>query len=146
MGLLNGILYDKNNEFTPLTNSHGNVDENLSNLRNIYMTAEKDYFEKLMSNNNIRERFIQFLNDDSDKLFQATLEIQTALETGKLETSKQIEQMKNLSPEQREKLHMENLEIAEGLMCLLFAAARDKVDILEYVKTYSNGESHSKSR
>ena len=58
MGLLNGILYDKNNEFTPLTNSHGNVDENLSNLRNIYMTAEKDYFEKLMSNNNIRERFI----------------------------------------------------------------------------------------
>jgi len=53
-----------------------------------------------------------------------------------LETKKDLQLMENMSPEERETYHMYRLEIAEGMMCLLFAAARDKISILELLKTY----------
>ena len=78
----------------------------------------------------------------SDALFASAVSIQEKLETGMLESKEELEMMKMMSPQKREARHMKNLEEAEGLMCLLFAAARDKVKIKELVKTYS----HSRSR
>ena len=85
-----------------------------------------------------RNKFYAFIHYDSARLFQCAMEIQYKLETGSLETKEELEKMKLLSPEQRDALHNKNLESAEGLMCLLFAAARDKVNILELVKTLPN--------
>ena len=45
--------------------------------------------------------------------------------------------MESMSPEEKDAYHLLKLERAEGLMCLLFAAARDKAKILELVRTYS---------
>ena len=135
---LNGILYNENNEFIPLTSKNGNINGDLSHLRNTYLEAEKKYFEKLLEDEEIRNRFYSFIHYDSEKLFQYAMEIQYKLETGFLETKEELEKMKSLSPEQRDALHNKNLESAEGLMCLLFAAARDKVNILELVKTLPN--------
>ena len=135
---LNGILYNENNEFIPLTSKNGNINGDLSHLRNTYLEAEKKYFEKLLEDEEIRNRFYSFIHYDSEKLFQYAMEIQYKLETGFLETKEELEKMKSLSPEQRDALHNKNLESAEGLMCLLFAAARDKVNILELVNTLPN--------
>ena len=137
---LNGIFYNENNEFIPLTARNGNTNGNLSHLRNTYLEAEKSYFEKLLEDEEIRNSFYSFINYDSEKLFKYAMEIQYNLETGAIETKEQLEQMKLLTPEQRDMEHIRNLEKAEGLMCLLFAAARDKVDILELVKTLQNSK------
>lgn len=137
---LNGIFYNENNEFIPLTARNGNTNGNLSHLRNTYLEAEKSYFEKLLEDEEIRNSFYSFINYDSEKLFKYAMEIQYNLETGAIETKEQLEQMKLLTPEQRDMEHIRNLEKAEGLMCLLFAAARDKVDILELVKTLPNSK------
>ncbi len=137
---LNGIFYNENNEFIPLTARNGNTNGNLSHLRNTYLEAEKSYFEKILEDEEIRNSFYSFINYDSEKLFKYAMEIQYNLETGAIETKEQLEQMKLLTPEQRDMEHIRNLEKAEGLMCLLFAAARDKVDILELVKTLQNSK------
>ncbi len=135
---LNGIFYNENNEFIPLTSKNGNINGDLAHLRNTYLEVEKRYFEKLLEKEEIRNRFYAFIHYDSARLFQCAMEIQYKLETGSLETKEELEKMKLLSPEQRDALHNKNLESAEGLMCLLFAAARDKVNILELVKTLPN--------
>ena len=60
--------------------------------------------------------------------------------TSKVETLEELEQMKNMSPEERDSFHMRKLEHAEGLMCLYFAAARDKALIRELVRVpYGRG-------
>ena len=139
---LSNVFYDSENNFMPLTDSDGNINGKLSNLRNTYMEAERQYFSELLSYDSIRERFMMFLDYSSDALFASAVSIQEKLETGMLESKEELEMMKMMSPQKREARHMKNLEEAEGLMCLLFAAARDKVKIKELVKTYS----HSRSR
>jgi hypothetical protein len=66
-------------------------------------------------------------------------EIQTLLETGELETLEELEQMNDMTPEERDVFHMKKLEHAEGLMCLYFAAARDKVLMKVLIRTRNDG-------
>ena len=78
------------------------------------------------------------LNYDNDKLYEIAMEIQEKLETGDLETNEEKEQMKLMTPQERDSFHMKKLIEAEGMMCLLLAAIRDKVKVLELVKEFAN--------
>lgn len=133
---LEGIMYNEDGSFKPLTASYGNVSGKLAHYRNTYMEAERDYFEQLLAVESIRDKFSEFMNYSSDELFEEAMRTQMLLETGNLETQEELEQMKSMTPEEREAFHMKKLEHAEGLMCLCYAAARDKALILELVKTY----------
>lgn len=136
---LEGIMYNEDGSFKPLTASYGNTSGELAHYRNTYMEAERDYFEQLLSVESIRDEFSKYMQCGSYALLEEAIKIQTLLETGNLETLEELEQMQSMSPEERDNFHMRKLEQAEGLMCLYFAAARDKALILELVKTYSPG-------
>lgn len=138
---LEGILYNDDQTFRPLTASHGNTDGELAFLRDTYMEAEKEYFEHLLAIDSIRENFIKYTSFDSEMLFQQAIQIQTRLETGTLETDEDIIKMQSMTPVERDNYHMQILGRAEGMISLLLAATRDKVKILELVKTYQAGRS-----
>lgn len=135
---LEGIMYNEDGTFKPLTASHGNVDGELAHLRNTYMEAEREYFEHLLAIESIRNEFIGYIDYDSYILLETAVQIQDRLESGRLETLEDLEKMKSMSPEERDYYHMHKLESAEGMMCLLLAAARDKTKILELIKTYES--------
>ncbi len=137
--------YDETGEYVPYTSSHGNINGDLAYLRDVYMVAEKDYFIKLLENNKIREYFISLIYQPADALFNAAIKLQDRLENGELETEAEKAEMAKMSSEEAEKLHMKNLEDAEGEICLLLAAARDKAKLLELVKIphYEKEESYS---
>ena len=143
---LEGVLYDKDGSFMPLTGNNGNVDFDLANLRNAYMEAEREYFERLLAIPKIRNTFMAFMKEDAHALFNRALIIQENLENGNLETDDEKAKMKAMSPEEREEFHMKKLENAEGIMCLLLAAARDKAKILELVLTPSPDVDKSSGR
>ena len=138
---LENIMYNEDGSFRPLTASSGNVDGELAELRNIYMEAEREYFERLLANKDIWNTFVSYLDYSSDELFEAAMNIQNKLENGELETSHELDMMKSMTPGEKEEFHMRKLESAEGLICLLLAATRDKVKILELVRGYSSGRS-----
>lgn len=127
--------YNKNGEFIPYGSSTGNINGELAHLRNTYLTAEKDYFLKLLENKGICQYLMDLINEPAEVLFNLAIEIQNKLETGNLEDETDLKLMASMSPEEKDKHHMKNLEIAEGKMCLLFAAASDKVKILELIKS-----------
>ena len=108
--------------------------------------SEKSYFEYLLTIDSIRKRFFECFDKDSNVLLTQAKNIQEQLETGYVETKEELEQMKLMTPEERDKFHMYKLECAEGLMCLLFAAARDKAKILVLVKEYDEENSMSRTR
>ena len=95
------------------------------------MESERDYFILLLSDKSLREFFGKQLEEDSTHLLMLAQSIQEKIENGEIETSEEREQMKAMSPSERDEFHMKKLEKAEGLMCLLFAAARDKVKMKE---------------
>ena len=130
---LDGVMYNEDGSFKPLTGNSGNIDGELAELRNTYMESEKKYFEHLLSDPEIYVHFTSLLNENSDELFRYAVNFQQSLEYGNLETPEELAKMENMSPEERDKYHMSKLEKAEGFMCLLFAAARDKVRIRELV-------------
>jgi len=132
---LDGIMYNEDGTFKPLTASHGNISGELAHLRNTYMEAERDYFEHLLAIESIRNQFLELVDEHADNLFDRAIKIQEQLEYGNLETNEEKTAMQSMSKEAREAYHMEKLARAEGLMCLLFAAARDKALILELVRT-----------
>lgn len=137
---LEGIMYNSDGSFKPLTASYGNIDGNLANLRDTYMEAERKYFEELLSRDSVKEYFLRCIDYDSDALFHEAMKIQERLETGQLETKEELESMKFMSPEQRDFFHMQKLENAEGTMCIFLAATRDKTLIKELVLTCSKGK------
>lgn len=137
---LEGFMYEEDGSFKPLTASHGNVDGSLAHLRNTYMEAERNYFERLLSRDKVRDAFLQYIDCDSDVLFDEAMKIQERIETGQLETREELENMRMMHPEERDSFHMQKLENAEGLMCLLLAATRDKVLVKELSLTYSSRE------
>ena len=143
---LEGIFYNEDGTFIPQTDNHGNIDGELAYLRNTYMESEKKYFEHLLTIDSIRKRFFECFDKDSNALLIQAKKIQEQLEIGNVETKEELEQMKLMTPEELDKFHMYKLECAEGLMCLLFAAARDKVRILELVKEYDEENSVSRTR
>lgn len=136
---LEGIMYNEDGSFKPLTASYGNTSGELAHYRNTYMEAEREYFEQLLSVESIREEFSKYMDCGSYALLDEAMRIQTMLEYGNLETLEEIEEMQTMTPEERDRFHMRKLERAEGLMCLYFAAARDKALILELVKRYTPG-------
>ncbi len=131
---LEGVLYS-GNEFMPLTGGKGNTNGELAHLRNTYMEAERDYFEYLLTDEILRDSFLELIERDSEDLFKRATELQEQLETGELESAEEREMMEQMTPEERDAFHMQKLEQAEGLMCLLFAAARDRVKTLDLVYT-----------
>ncbi len=141
---LEGILYNQDGTFKPVTGNHGNVSEKLAHLRNTYMESEREYFEYLLAIDSIRIEFESLLNEHANNLFECAMQIQEKLETGELETSEEKARMETMSPEEREAFHMQKLERAEGLMCLLYAAAKDKVKILELGGITPNNYSRSR--
>ena len=143
---LEGIFYNEDGTFIPQTDNHGNIDRELAYLRNTYMESEKKYFEHLLTIDSIRKRFFECFDKDSNTLLIQAKNIQEQLEIGNVETKEELEQMKLMTPEELDKFHMYKLECEEGLMCLLFAAARDKVKILELIKTYEEENSISRAR
>ena len=134
---LEGIFYDENGDLTPLTGSYGNINGNLSSLRDTYMKAERDYFEALLIDEKIREYFYSKLDSEPEELFNQAMKIQELLEYGDLESAEEKKMMEKMTPEDRDAYHMRSLERAEGIMCLLYAAAKDKVKVLELVNTHS---------
>ncbi len=137
---LTDIMYNEDGSFKPLTASQGNISGELAHYRNTYMESEREYFEQLLAVESIRDEFSKYMNCGSYALLDEAIKIQTLLETGNLETLEELEQMKNMSPEERDSFHMRKLEHAEGLVCLYFAAARDKALIRELVRVpYGRG-------
>ena len=142
---LDGVLYHGDGTFKPLTDNYGNTDGKLSHLRNTYMESEKEYFEQLLSNKSILNTFKELLNHSTDYLFAYAIKLQEKLEYGTLETPEEKEKMESMSPEERDNFHMKKLEETEGLICLLFAATRDKVKILELVRDLPDVQLEEKS-
>ena len=130
---LDGIMYNEDGSFIPLTGNNGNIDGELSDLRNTYLESEKKYFEHLLSDPDIFVQFKSLLDESADALFDYAVKFQQSLENGELETPEDLAKMANMSPEERDQFHMNKLIKAEGFMCLLFAAARDKVRIKELI-------------
>ena len=133
---LTGILYNEDGTFKPMTASHGNISGELANLRNTYLEAERDYFEHLLVDNDFRIFFKKMIDEyDSEALFNIAMGYMEKLESGEIETEEEKQLMKSMSPELRDSFHMYKLENIEGLICLLLAAARDKVRIHELIHT-----------
>ncbi len=137
-------FYDEDGSFRPLTSSFGNSDGELAYLRNTFMESEREYFIYLLSDETIREFFGEQLKEDSSYLLKVAQSIQQSIEYGEVETPEEREQMKAMSPEERDQFHMRKLSRAEGLMCLLFAAARDKAKLLELYLSISDSKKEEK--
>ncbi len=134
-------FYYEDGTFRPLTSRHGNIDSELSHLRNTYMESEREYFKFLLSEEKIRNAFQKLImNYNSEELFKEAISIQNKIETGILETKEDLEKMKTMTPEEKDDYHMMLLEHAEGMMCLLLAATRDKVRMLNLVKALESNE------
>ncbi len=137
----NDSFYDEDGTFRPLTSSDGNIDGELSRLRNTYMESEREYFEFLLSKKDIRDLFQEYvMNYNNEELFKHAISIQNKIETGMVETKEDLEKMKNMPPEEKDKYHMKLLARSEGMMCLLLAATRDRSKMLRLVKTIDSNE------
>ncbi len=137
--ILDGIMYHSDGTFRPFLGHHGNISLDIAEHRNIYMEAEKNYFAYLLSNKKIRDYLMELLRGNSaSEMFDEAISIQEKLETGDLESEQEKLQMKSMSPQERDEYHMQKLIYAEGLMCLLFAAVRDKALILDEIQCWED--------
>ena len=103
------------------------------------MEAEKDYFLQLLADERIRNYVAELLyNCSPDNLFDEAMKIQEKLETGNLESEQEKLQMQSMTTKEREQYHFEKLIYAEGIMCLLFGAIRDKAIILDKIQCWEN--------
>ena len=135
--ILDTIMYNYDGTFRPFVGHHGNISIDIADHRNTYMEAERDYFALLLSNKEIREYLRDLLyNYSADEMFDEAVSIQDRLESGNLESEEEKLQMKSMSPQERDEYHMQKLIYAEGLMCLLFAAVRDKALILDEIQCW----------
>ena len=141
---LEGVLYNEDGTFKPLTASHGNINGELAHLRNTYMEAERRYFEELLSDEETHSLFVSLIDSDVDNLFNYAMKVQERIENGDIESEKDKIKMRSMTPSEREEYHLEKLEKAEGILCLLLAATRDKAKILEYAKVREGSSSFSK--
>lgn len=134
---LNNIMYDENGSFIPFVGHHGNINGEIADYRNTYMEAERDYFSALLKDESIRNYIFDLLtNYDPEGIFEEALRIQEKLETGSLETEEEKTAMLSMTPEEREAFHLNKLSRAEGIMCLLFGAVRDKALVLNEINSW----------
>lgn len=142
---LEKLFYGDDESFKPLLSNHGITDGELAHYRNTFMSAEKEYFLELLKDDELREEFILLINEDDDFLLREATKLQDKLENGELESREELELMKTMTSEEREKYHMRKLEIAEGKICLLYGAVRDKALIKALIKSYNIDESMERS-
>ncbi len=139
---LEGIFYDAVGNFIPLDGNHGNADEEVSLKRDVFMTLERDRFEELMADAEIRELFTRLIEEkDANELALSADYLMEQLETGELETYQEKEDMKLMTPEEQDEYHMKKLEKAENLLILLEAAIQDYAKIKILTKEYSTSKS-----
>ena len=124
-------FYYQDGTFKPLGDNWGNTNPDVAHLRDTYMEAEKQYFVALLSQEKNRSHFEKILSFSDEELFYEAEKLRERLENGDLETEQDKEAMANMTPEERDKYHMQLLEWAEGNLCLMLAAIRDKEYILE---------------
>ena len=143
---LEGILYNEDGIFKPLTDNHGNIDGRVAMLRDTYMQLERDNFETSLVDSKYRNAFIKALqNDSSDDLFEQAMEIMDQLESGELESEEEKRLMKYMSMEAADEFHMEKLEEAEKAACLFLAATKDKVK-KDLIKRFTNPKEENRGR
>ena len=148
--ILEDVMYNADGTFRPFVGDHGNINGEIAEYRNTYMEAEKEYFSQLLVNENVRDYLKELLyNGNPEVMFEEATKIQSRLEFGNLETEQEKQQMQQMTPEEREQFHFAKLEYAEGIMCLLFAAIRDKALVLNQVlwweERFSRIENSAKS-
>ena len=116
----NNIFYDEKGKFIPIGDEWGNINPKISDLRNKYMEAEREYFLSLLENEKLYSHFLEILEYSDDELFREAEKLRNKLENGELESDEDKEKMAKMTPEERDQ------EWAEGNLCLLLAAIRDK--------------------
>lgn len=132
------IIYD-GDLFIPFLSNTGNINNKISEYRNIYMSAEKDYFQELLADNKIRNALYKLLLTAKPlDLFKSAIILQEKIECGELESNAEKLLMSKMSPEQREKYHLSRLEKVEGILCLILAAIKDKGLILDEINYYND--------
>jgi len=137
--ILDNIMYNEDGSFRPFVGHHGNISAYVADYRNTYMEAEKDYFSLLLSDENTRNYLANLLyTRSSGELFEEALALQEKLENGTLESEEVRMHMQTLTPEGRDDIHLQYLEYAEGMMCLLFAAVRDKALVLNEIQCWED--------
>ncbi len=129
----NDGFYDKNGKFIPFGYEWGNTNPDIAHLRDTYMEAERDYFIALLGDERNRTHFLRLLQLPDDLLFEEAEKLRTKIESGNLENEEDKDKLAQLSPQERDKYHMELLDWAEGNLCLILAAIRDKAHIHELV-------------
>ncbi len=110
-------------KFKPLSSSHGNISAEVAHLRNTYLEAEEDYFKMLYTCN--KKLFDDLLTYPSDLLYEEAKKHIDAIEYGEVEEK--------------------DLENEEGMIAFCLAAIRDRVRILELVKTMDIEEEENMS-
>lgn len=138
-GYLDSQFYTEDGEFKPVVASHGNISGEFAYVRNAYMEAERDYFTALLSNKSIRDQFTSYAYSDNynpDFLFEAAMKLQENLENDNLHTKEELDAMKDMTPEERDRFHIDKLSETEGLIALLLGAIRDKALVLDYLIPY----------
>ena len=132
-------MYYDDGSFRPFVGHHGNVSGEVENYRNTYLEAEREYFSRLLEDEEIRDHVRNFLyNYSPDQIFDEAMAIQERLETGQLETPEDIVKMQSMTPEERDSFHLHRLEQAEGMMCILFASVRDKALVLNEYEAWES--------
>lgn len=132
------FLFNEDGSFKPILSKNGNIDESVSELRNIYLESERNYFISLLSDEDMFNYFISLINLESDVLAEMAIDLQTKLENGEIETQEDLEKMKNMSLEERDNYHMELLGKAEGMIALLLGAVKDKTLIKGLIYSEEN--------
>ena len=109
------------NEFKPLTSSHGNISGEIENLRNTFLNAEYEYLIFLLRNERNR-KLLMYINQNisSEGLYKLAKERIDQIEHGEVKE--------------------EDFETVEGQITLLLAAIQDKVLIKQLVLAIEKDE------
>ena len=134
---LEDIMYHSDGSFMPFVGHHGNIGIEIENYRNTYMEAERDYFSYLLADKQLRDYLEDLLHDyRPGDIFEEAITLQEKIESGELESREEKEKMKLMSPEERDQFHLNRLMYAEGTLCLLYAAIRDKALVLDEIESW----------
>ena len=130
------FFYNVDGTYKGIGSRHGTDNEHIIRCRDEFMKAEREYFLELLKDEGVRDYFQKLLEEDDEAKFYEATRIQEKIENGELETREELRLMETMTPEERDNYHMRKLELAEGLLCLLFAAIRSKALVKDLVKTY----------
>ena len=132
---LEDIFYDKEGNFIPLKKSDVDIDEEISFIRDTFMPLERERFEELLADPEVRELFAKILKEEDQNLIAASaIKLMNDIETDNLETFEEKEMMKDMPPEEKDAYHLQKSEKAEKLLILFMAAIADEKMVKDYIK------------